>query len=55
MHEFKVEPGRKLTPDQVVRSCMGIGLDQLVQEIIENKDGKYDSLYRKQEHPDTEK
>lgn len=46
MNEFYVAPDFHPTEDDIVRSCLGISLDQLVMDIIENRDGKYDSLYQ---------
>ena len=46
MNEFYVEPDFHPTVDDIVHSCLGISLDQLVMDIIENRDGKYDSLYQ---------
>ena len=46
MNEFIVAEHRKMTPDQVVRGTMGISLEQLINDIRENRDGLYDSLFR---------
>ena len=47
MNEFYVAPDFHPTEDDIVRSCLDISLEQLVIDIIENRDGKYDSLYKK--------
>lgn len=46
MNEFYVAPDFYPTEDDIVRSCLGISLDQLVMDIIENRDGIYDGLYQ---------
>lgn len=33
------------TPEQIVQAIFGMNLNQLVQEIIINKDSKYDKAY----------
>lgn len=48
MNEFKVEPGRKLTPQQIVMGTLGISIEQLINEIRENRDGRFDCLYKKE-------
>lgn len=45
MNEFIVAEDRKLTPQQVVMGVMGISLEQLINEIRENRDGRFDCLY----------
>lgn len=35
-----------LTPDTLVRALFGMPIDRLVKDIRENRDGKYDCLYR---------
>lgn len=47
MNEFCVAPEYQPTHDDIVRSCLDISLEQLVMDIIENRDGKYDRLYKK--------
>ena len=34
-----------ITPEDVCYAITGKTIDQMVEEIIENKDGKYDCLY----------
>lgn len=46
MNEFYIAPDFHPTEDDIVRSCLGISLDQLVMDIIENRDGIYDGLYQ---------
>ncbi len=48
MNEFIVAPDRKLTPQQTVMGVLGISLEQFINEIRENRDGRYDCLYKKQ-------
>lgn len=33
--------------DKFCRGIFGFGLDQLIEEVLVNKDGKYDALYKK--------
>ena len=49
MNQFLVAEGRTLTPQQTVMGVMGISLEQLINEIRENKDGRFDCLYREKE------
>lgn len=46
MNEFIVAADRKLTPQQIVVGVMGISLDELVNAILENRDGRFDCLYK---------
>lgn len=46
MNEFVINPV-KLTPQQMVLGVMGISMSQLVNDILENRDGIYDRLYIK--------
>ena len=45
MNEFIVADNRHLTHEQIVMGTMGISLEQLIDEIRENKDGRFDSLF----------
>lgn len=47
MNQFLVAEDRKLTHQQVVMGVMGISLEQLINDIRENRDGRYDFLYIK--------
>lgn len=49
MNEFLVAEDRKLTPQQMVIGVMGISLDELINAIRENRDGRFDCLYKKKE------
>lgn len=49
MNEFIVAENRKMTHEQVVMGTMGISLEQLINEIRENRDGRYDHLYKREE------
>ena len=49
MNEFLVAEGTKLTPQQTVVGVMGISLEQLINEIRENRNGRFDCLYKKME------
>ena len=46
MNEFLVAEGRKLTPQQMAVGVMGISLEQLINEILENRDGQFDCLFK---------
>lgn len=46
MNEFLVAEGRKLTPQQMAVGVMGISLEQLINEILENRDGRFDCLFK---------
>lgn len=46
MNEFLVPENRKLTPQQIVMGTMGISLEQLINDIRENRNGRYDCLYK---------
>lgn len=46
MNEFIVEKKRVLTPQQQVVGVLGISLDELINAIRENRDGKYDHLFK---------
>lgn len=35
------------TNEQIVRSIFGMGMNALVQDILQNKNGKYDLVYEK--------
>lgn len=52
MNEFLVAKDRKLTPQQMTVGVMGISLEQLINEIRENRDGRFDCLYKKKEETD---
>lgn len=39
---------RPTTPDEITRAIFGISTEQLVAEIVENRNGKYDKLYNKE-------
>ncbi|MCD8368286.1 MAG: hypothetical protein LUC48_09740 [Clostridiales bacterium] len=47
MNDFVIDRTVKPTPQQVVLGTMGISMQQLVNAILENKDGQFDSLYKK--------
>lgn len=38
-----------LTADRLIRALFGMPLDQLVKDIRENREGKYNRLYQKEE------
>lgn len=38
-----------LTADRLTRALFGMPLDQLVKDIQENREGKYDGLYSRKE------
>lgn len=38
-----------LTADRLIRALFGMPLDQLVKDIRENQEGKYNRLYQKEE------
>ena len=46
MNQFIVAEGHTLTPQQVVMGIMGISREQLINDIRENKAGRYDCLYK---------
>ena len=46
MNEFLVTEGRKLTPQQMAVGVMGISLEQLINEILENRGGRFDCLFK---------
>lgn len=46
MNEFIVHKAEAPDPERAVRGVFGISLDELVADIIRNKNGKYDALYR---------
>lgn len=46
MNEFIVPENRQLTYEQLTMGTMGISLEQLINDIRENRDGLYDSLFR---------
>lgn len=48
MNQFVVNENRTLTHDQVVHGVMGISLEQLIAAIQENRDGKFDCLFKQQ-------
>ncbi len=48
MNDFIIDRTVKPTPQQVVLGTMGITMQQLVNAILENKDGQFDSLYKKE-------
>ena len=39
-----------LTADRLIRALFGMPLDQLVKDIRENREGKYNRLYQKEEN-----
>lgn len=39
---------RKLTNDEICRCVFGKPLEAIIKDIRDNKDGKYDSLYKPQ-------
>ena len=43
---FVIHRTSPLPPEKMVPGIMGISLEQLINEIRENRDGKYDRLYR---------
>ena len=49
MNEFIVHKGVQASHDDIVRGTLGIGIEQLIREIRENRGGKYDALYKKEE------
>ena len=42
----RLTEGRKLTPQQMAVGVMGISLEQLINEILENRDGRFDCLFK---------
>ncbi|MCD7734625.1 MAG: hypothetical protein LUH48_05815 [Clostridiales bacterium] len=48
MTEFIIDRTVKPTPQQLVLGTMGITMQQLVNAILENRDGRFDSLYKKE-------
>ncbi len=48
MNEFIIDRTVKPTPQHLVLGTMGITMQQLVNAILENKDGQFDSLYKKE-------
>jgi len=45
-----IDPNAKpMTPDLLIRILFGKSMKEFVQEIRENKDGKYDNLFVKDE------
>lgn len=46
MNQFIVTEGQILTPQQIVMGTMGISLEQLINDIRENRNGRYDCLYK---------
>lgn len=51
MNEFVVVKKPVLTPQQMVLGVMGISMDELINAIRENRDGKFDQLYVQQPEP----
>ena len=39
-----------LTADRLIRALFGMPLDQLVKDIQENREGKYNRIYQKEEN-----
>ena len=50
MNQFLVDKNRNITPQQIVVGVMGISLEQLINDIRENRDGRYDCLYKEKEY-----
>lgn len=47
---IRVSPDAEpLTADRLIRALFGMPLDQLVKDIRENREGKYNRLYQKEE------
>lgn len=48
--DIRVSPDAEpLTADRLIRALFGMPLDQLVKDIQENREGKYDGLYKSKE------
>lgn len=48
--DIRVSPDAEpLTADRLIRALFGMPLDQLVRDIRENREGKYDGLYKSKE------
>ena len=48
--DIRVSPDAEpLTADRLIRTLFGMPLDQLVKDIRENREGKYNRLYQKEE------
>ena len=48
--DIRVSPDAEpLTADRLIRALFGMPLDQLVKDIRENREGKYDGLYSQKE------
>lgn len=47
MNEFIINRPARMHPKDVVPGVMGISLEQLINQIRENRNGQYDCLYRK--------
>lgn len=44
--EIVIDPNAKpFTPEVAARCIMGMSLQELIKDILENRGGKYDSLY----------
>lgn len=46
MNKFIIHSTPKLSPEETVRMSMGIGIDELIEAIKENRNGEYDRLYK---------
>ena len=48
--DIRISPDAEpLTADRLIRALFGMPLDQLVKDIRENREGKYNRLYQKEE------
>lgn len=46
MNKFIIhQPPRPPTPDELVQATFGCSVGDLIQSILENRDGQFDSLY----------
>lgn len=46
MNKFVIHSTPRLSPDETVRMSMGVGIEELIEAIKENRNGEYDRLYK---------